>query len=139
MIMARATITRIRRRSLFERLFSLPWKPMVTTEETRAEIEVYAPLSPAAMAAARGMQNANPHAPCAHPQNNANTMASPQQPASNEVLVRLTEAQAKTLSGKLWSLQDEGPINSGWASDELQELRDIIDASIGPTILNGPD
>lgn len=59
MIMARTTITRIRRRSLFERLFSLPWKPTVTTEETQVEIEVSAPLSPAAMAAARGMQNAN--------------------------------------------------------------------------------
>ena len=59
MIMARTTITRIRRRSLFERLFSLPWRPMVTTEATQVEIEVSAPLSPAAMAAARGMQNAN--------------------------------------------------------------------------------
>ena len=112
---------------------------MVTTEETRVEIEVSTPLSPAAMAAARGMQNAHPHAPCARLQNDANTMTPPQQHASNEVLVRLTEAQAKALSRKLWSLDDKGPMGSGWASDELQELRDIVDASIGPTILNGPD
>lgn len=129
--MARTTITRIRRRSLLERLFSLPWRPTVTTEETQVEIEVSSPLSPAAMAAARGMQNAYPHAPCAHSQNNANTMAPPQQPASNEVLVRLTKAQAEALSHKLWHLQDEGPAGYGWASDELQELRDTIDESIG--------
>lgn len=137
--MARTTITRIRRRPLFERLFSMPWKPMVTTEGTQVEIEVSAPLSPAAMAAARGMQNAYPHAPRAHSQSNANTTASPQQPASNEVLVRLTKVQAKALSRKLWSLNDRGPAGSEWASDGLQELRDIVDASIGPTILNEPD
>lgn len=137
--MARTTITRIRRRSLLERLLSTPWRPMIATEATLVEIEVSAPLSPAAMAAARGMQNACPHAPRAQSQNNASTMAQPQRPASNEVLVRLTEAQAKALSRKLWSLDDRGPTGSGWASDELQELRDIVDASIGPTILNGPD
>lgn len=139
MTMARTTIASIRRRSLFERLFSLPWRPMVTTDVTQVEIEVSAPLSPAAIAAARGMQNADPHAPRAQSQNNANTTAPPQQPASNEVLVRLTKAQAEALSHKLWHLQDEGPAGYGWASDELQELRDIVDASIGPTILNGPD
>lgn len=134
--MARTTITRIRRRSLLERLLSLPWRPMVTTEETQVEIEVSAPLSPAAIAAARGMQNADSHAPCTHSQNNANTMAPPQQPASNEVLVRLTKAQAEALSLKLWHLQDEGPAGSGWASDELQELRDIVDKSIGAASTN---
>ena len=134
--MARTTITRIRRRSLLERLLSTPWRPMIATEATLVEIEVSAPLSPAAMAAARGMQNANPHAPCAHPQNNANTMAPPQQPASNEVLVRLTKAQAEALSHKLWSLNDRGPAGSEWVSKGLKELRDIVDESIGAASTN---
>ena len=49
----------------------------------------------------------------------------------DDVLVRLTKPQAEALSHKLWHLQDEGQAGSGWASDELQELRDIVDKSIG--------
>lgn len=46
------------------------------------------------------------------------------------VKVSLTEKQAKKLSEVLWESQDEGPWGKGWASDELAELRNIVDNAI---------
>lgn len=40
----------------------------------------------------------------------------------------LTAAQLRALSDVLWAAQDEGPPIEGWASQQLQELREIVDA-----------
>ena len=43
------------------------------------------------------------------------------------IKVLLTDEQARKLSEVLWEYTDEGPMFNGWASDELTELRNIID------------
>ena len=42
-------------------------------------------------------------------------------------ILSLTKKQIDKLSEILWEYTDEGPMYSGWASDELIELRNIID------------
>ena len=46
------------------------------------------------------------------------------------IIIVLSEKQAENLSNILWDTQDEGPVGEGWASDELEELRGIIDDTI---------
>jgi hypothetical protein len=47
-----------------------------------------------------------------------------------EIIIKLTKEQAEKLSEVLWDTQDEGPCGEGWASDELSELRGIVDAAL---------
>ena len=42
-------------------------------------------------------------------------------------IVPLTKKQIDKLSEILWEYTDEGPMYDGWASDELSELRNVID------------
>ena len=44
-----------------------------------------------------------------------------------KVIIELTPEQSENLEYILWRTQDEGPDGEGWASDELQELRDIVE------------
>lgn len=46
--------------------------------------------------------------------------------ASSNVSVVLTVEQLAKLDDVLSDYTDEGPMHEGWASDELQELRDIV-------------
>ena len=46
------------------------------------------------------------------------------------VNLRLTVEQLNTLSEKLSELQDEGPMGEGWASDELEKLRSIVETEL---------
>lgn len=48
----------------------------------------------------------------------------------SSVVLELTKKQANKLSDVLWDTSDEGPEHEGWASDELSELRSIVDAAI---------
>jgi len=38
----------------------------------------------------------------------------------------LTERQAERLRLVLWNLEDQGPRDSGWASDQLEQLRKVV-------------
>jgi len=42
------------------------------------------------------------------------------------ITIQLTLRQAEKLSEVIESVEDEGPINAGWASDELCELRSLV-------------
>lgn len=43
-----------------------------------------------------------------------------------DIIIKLTKDQAKKLLDVLYDTQDEGPLGEGWASNELEELRDIV-------------
>jgi len=47
-----------------------------------------------------------------------------------EVILKLTMEQAESLSDILWDYQDEGPLAGGWASNELEKFRAMIDDAI---------
>lgn len=51
-------------------------------------------------------------------------------PVQRFVSLKLTPEQLETLGDKLLDLQDEGPVGSGWASSELEELRALVDDEI---------
>lgn len=46
------------------------------------------------------------------------------------ILLRLTAEQAKNLSDILVEARDEGPEDEGWQSEELRELRILVDETI---------
>ena len=47
-----------------------------------------------------------------------------------EVTIRLTEEQAKNLVAILQSVDDAGPMEAGWQSDELIELGDVVSQQV---------
>lgn len=49
---------------------------------------------------------------------------------NNTVSLSLTREQLEFLSSVLWSARDCGPPSCGWASAELQELRNMVDDEI---------
>lgn len=51
-------------------------------------------------------------------------------PTDNGIIIKLTKKQAEKLSDVLSYAQDEGPSPEGWASNELEELREIVDNAI---------
>ena len=44
--------------------------------------------------------------------------------------MEFTLEQLERLSEILWDYQDEGPIDEGWASEEVIKLRDLVDNKI---------
>ena len=63
------------------------------------------------------------------------TESKPNRPAGEDwaqslVRLDLTPEQAKSLSEAIWDYCDCGPPEEGWASDEINALRSLIDAAI---------
>lgn len=163
--MATTTHTRILRRTLSERLLSLPWRPWMAFTSTTVNDEVktrpaqrHATVNPDIMPALTQNQRIDlanklsawmKASSCATINQGAITkdildwarlraaasrdeqVGASRHKVGDEVLVRLTKAQAEALSHKLWSLNDRGPAGSEWVSKGLKELRDIVDKSIG--------
>lgn len=65
-------------------------------------------------------------------QEQVNDVPTSQEQALNLACVNLRFSldDLKTLSDKLWDVQDEGPLGEGWKSDELEKLLAMIDNAI---------
>ncbi len=46
------------------------------------------------------------------------------------ITLRLSRRQEEKLVDVIYNARDEGPSGEGWASTELSELRDLVDAAI---------